>query len=117
MDFFDTLTTADIGDGRLRFGVVPYSSTANVGHILAEKDPDWLSDYTILPSRSPVIRYNWSGTNPPSSVITGTTINGAWENFLPISGFTSSDACSAVVAPADTKIGRASCRERVCQYV
>ena len=28
MDFFDTLTTADIGDGRLRFGVVPYSSTA-----------------------------------------------------------------------------------------
>src|SRR3546814_10633661 len=71
MDFFDTLTTADIGDGRLRFGVVPYSSTANVGHILAEKDPDWLSDYTILPSRSPVIRYNWSGTNPPSSVTTG----------------------------------------------
>src|SRR3546814_3636055 len=42
MDFFDTLTTADIGDGRLRFGVVPYSSTANVGHIIAEKDPDWL---------------------------------------------------------------------------
>src|SRR3546814_20904618 len=63
MDFFDTLTTADIGDGRLRFGVVPYSSTANVGHILAAKDPDWLSDYTILPSRSPVLRYNWSGTN------------------------------------------------------
>src|SRR3546814_14205220 len=66
------------------------------------KDPDWLSDYTILPSRSPVIRYNWSGTNPPSSVTTGTTTNGAWENFLPISGFTSSSACSAVVAPADT---------------
>src|SRR3546814_1395544 len=32
----------------------------------------------------------------------GTTTNGAWENFLPISGFTSSSACSAVVAPADT---------------
>src|SRR3546814_7976384 len=29
-------------------------------------------------------------------------IYGAWENFLPISGFTSSSACSAVVAPADT---------------
>ena len=71
MDFFDTLTTADVGDGRLRFGVVPYSSTANVGHILAAKDSDWLSDYTILPSRSPVTRYNWSGTNPPSSVTTG----------------------------------------------
>ena len=102
MDFFDTLTTADVGDGRLRFGVVPYSSTANVGQILIEKDSDWLSDYTILPSRSPIIRYNWSGTNPPSSVTSGTTTNGAWENFLPVSGFTNSTACSAVVAPADT---------------
>lgn len=102
MDFFDTLTTADVGDGRLRFGVVPYSSTANVGQILVEKNSDWLSDYTILPSRSPVIRYNWSGTNPPSSVTNGTTSYGAWENFLPISGFTSNSACSAVVAPADT---------------
>lgn len=102
MDFFDTLTNADVGDGRLRFGVVPYSSTANVGQILYEKNPDWLSNYTILPSRSPVIRYDWSGTNPPSSVTSGTTSNGSWENFLPISGFTSSAACSAVVAPADT---------------
>ena len=102
MDFFDTLTTADVGDGRLRFGVVPYSSTANVGAILREENPDWLSDFTILPSRSPVIRYDWSGTNPPTSVTTGTTTNGAWENFLPISGFTNSTACSAVVAPADT---------------
>ncbi|MFC3784888.1 Flp pilus assembly protein TadG [Sphingopyxis italica] len=102
MDFFDTLTTADIGDGRLRFGVVPYSSTANVGAILREENPDWLSDFTILPSRSPVIRYDWSGTNPPASVTTGTTVNGAWEDFLPISGFTNSTACSAVVPPADT---------------
>ncbi len=102
MDFFDTLTTADVGDGRLRFGVVPYSSTANVGSILYQKNPAWLSDYTILPSRSPVSRYDWSGTNPPSSVTSGTTTNGAWENFLPISGFTNSTACSAVVAPADT---------------
>lgn len=102
MDFFDTLTTADIGDGRLRFGVVPYSSTANVGAILSEKNPDWISDFTILPSRSPVMRYDWSGTNPPSSVTSGTTTNGAWEDFLPISGFTSSAACSAVVAPGDT---------------
>lgn len=102
MDFFDTLTTADVGDGRLRFGVVPYSSTANVGAILREENPAWLSDFTILPSRSPVIRYDWSGTNPPSSVTSGTTTNGAWENFLPISGFTNSTACSAVVPPADT---------------
>src|SRR3546814_17356002 len=94
MDFFDTLTTADIGDGRLRFGVVPYSSTANVGHILAEKDPDWLSDYTILPSRSPVIRFHWRGPNPPSSLFTSTTNNGAWDTFSPTSRFTNSHAFS-----------------------
>lgn len=52
MNFFDTLTTADVGDGRLRFGVVPYSSSANVGQILYAKNPDWLSNSTRLPSRT-----------------------------------------------------------------
>ncbi|MBA3941089.1 MAG: hypothetical protein C0520_07765 [Sphingopyxis sp.] len=102
MVFFDTLTQAEKGDGRLRIGMVPYSSSANVGRILLAEDPSWLSDFTLLPSRSPVIRYNWSGTNPPSSVTTGTTTNGNWEDFLPISGFTSSAACSGVTPPADT---------------
>lgn len=51
MDFFDTLTTADMGDGRLRFGVIPYSSSANVGKILYDKNPAWLADTTTLPSR------------------------------------------------------------------
>src|SRR3546814_14145068 len=38
-DFFATLTDADVGDdGQLRFGVVPYSSTVNVGQILRDAD-------------------------------------------------------------------------------
>lgn len=102
MVFFDTLTQAEKGDGRLRIGMVPYSSSANVGAILRAKNAAWLSDFTILPSRSPVTRYDWSGANPPSSVTAGTTVNGTWEDFLPISGFTSSAACSAVTPPADT---------------
>ena len=102
MVFFDTLTQAEKGDGRLRIGIVPYSSSANVGRILREKNPAWLSNFTVLPSRSPVIRYNWSGTNPPTSVTTGTTTNGAWSDFLPVSGFTSSAACSALTPPADS---------------
>lgn len=102
MVFFDTITQAEKGDGRLRIGLVPYSSTANVGRILRDEDPSWLSDFTLLPSRSPVTRYNWSGTNPPTSVTTGTTTNGTWNDFLPISGFTSSAACSALTPPADT---------------
>lgn len=60
VDFFDTLTNADIGDGRLRFGVVPYSSSVNVGQILVDKNPDWLVDVLRLPSRAPVTRDVWS---------------------------------------------------------
>lgn len=68
MDFFDTLTTADVGDGRLRFGVVPYSSTANVGAILYAKDPSWLSNTTRLPSRT---------AQPPSWINASTVNNGS----------------------------------------
>src|SRR3546814_3718075 len=51
-DFFATLTDADVGDdGQLRFGVVPYSSTVNVGQILRDADSAWLSESVTLPSR------------------------------------------------------------------
>lgn len=59
IDFFDTLTNADVGDGRLRFGVVPYSSSANVGAILYGKNPAWLADTVRLPSRKPVTKEVW----------------------------------------------------------
>mgnify|MGYP003575859678 CR=1 FL=1 len=50
-NFFTTLTSADVGDGRIRFGVVPYSSTVNVGKILRTADSSWLSTTVTLPSR------------------------------------------------------------------
>lgn len=50
--FFTTLTGAQIGDGQLRFGVVPYSSTVNVGGILSTANASWLSQTVSLPSRS-----------------------------------------------------------------
>lgn len=59
VDFFDTLTNADIGDGRLRFGVVPYSSSVNVGQILVTKNSNWLADTVWLPSRKPVTKEVW----------------------------------------------------------
>ena len=72
MDFFDTLTTADVGDGRLRFGVVPYSSAANVGHIIYAKNPAWLSNTTKLPSRTAQAP-SWINA---STVNNGSTTNG-----------------------------------------
>jgi Flp pilus assembly protein TadG len=71
MDFFDTLTTADVGDGRLRFGVVPYSSAANVGHIIYAKNPAWLSNSTRLPSRT---------AQAPSWINASTVNNGSATN-------------------------------------
>ncbi|MDR7058395.1 MULTISPECIES: TadE/TadG family protein [unclassified Sphingopyxis] len=49
--FFTTLTSADIGDGQLRFGVVPYSTTVNVGKILRDENTAWLSQTVTVPSR------------------------------------------------------------------
>lgn len=99
--FFDTMTSAEIGDGRLRFGVVPYSSTANVGAILMAKNSSWLSNNMLLPSRTPMMRYRWNNTTPPNTVTNGTTVNGSWSDVTPISGFSSS-TCSSVTPPGDT---------------
>lgn len=71
MSFFDTLTTAEVGDGRLRFGVVPYSSSANVGAILYAKNPSWLSNTTTLPSRE---------AQPPNWINASTVNNGSATN-------------------------------------
>lgn len=65
-NFFTTLTSADVGDGRIRFGVVPYSSTVNVGQILRTADATWLSQTVTLPSRRYNNKYydincNWKG--------------------------------------------------------
>lgn len=102
MDFFDTLTTAELGDGRLRFGVVPYSSTANVGDILRAKNSSWLSDNVLLPSRTPLYRIVWgNGSSSNGGSSDGTTTYGSWSNQSTVSGFDST-TCSQQTPPADT---------------
>lgn len=103
MDFFDTLANADIGDGRLRFGVVPYSSSVNVGSILYDKNPAWLSDTVLLPSRTPIYKLTWSS---PQSQQTGSTSNGPttygnWSNVSTVNGQNSS-SCGDLDPPPDT---------------
>ncbi|MBJ7438676.1 MAG: pilus assembly protein [Sphingopyxis sp.] len=103
MDFFDTLTTADVGDGRLRFGVVPYSSTANVGSILYAKNPAWLSDNVLLPSRTPVFKVVWGNatTEQSAEYTDGNTSYGDYENVSTVNG-QDSTSCGNLEAPADT---------------
>lgn len=103
MDFFDTLTTADVGDGRLRFGVVPYSSTANVGSILYAKNPSWLSDNILLPSRTPVFKVVWGNatTEQSAEYTDGNTSYGNYSNVSTVNGQTSS-TCGDLEPPSDT---------------
>ena len=72
IDFFDTLTSADVGDGRLRFGVVPYSSSANVGGLLLAKNSSWLADEVRLPSRTPKTKIVYTQTDYDESNVQDT---------------------------------------------
>ncbi len=82
IDFFGTLTDADIGDGRIRFGVVPYSSSVNVGGILMAKNPDWLADQVTLPSRVPnfTVTFGNASTEVSDIYTDGTTTAGSWSS-------------------------------------
>lgn len=107
MVFFKVMTDAEKGNGRLRIGVVPYSSTVNVGQILLEKNPDWLANSVTLPSRTP--KFNgWK----PGTTTTGAASNGTawvvtgkdWANVIPsktISG-KNKDTCGATPRPGNS---------------
>lgn len=104
MNFFDTLAAAAIGDGRIRFGVVPYNLNVNVGQLLVAADPEWINDEATLPSRRPEYSTTW-GTgvttfgNPYDGPI---SVSVDWEfNGGTISGYNSSN-CSTAPAPADS---------------
>ncbi|MBA4748594.1 MAG: hypothetical protein H2056_07775 [Sphingopyxis sp.] len=82
LNFFDTLTGAQIGDGRIRFGVVPYNFNVNVGSILTAADSDWLDDEVTLPSRTPVYTTTWgTGTTTYGTPYDGPITQGSsWTN-------------------------------------
>ncbi len=102
IDFFDTLTSADVGDGRLRFGVVPYSSTANVGRILLAKNSAWLADESQMPSRSPKLKpvYSNPQTVDDDDFTNGTTTFGTW-NAVNSTSYNQTQ-CGTQTPPADT---------------
>lgn len=84
--FFDTLdTAASGGNGRIRYGFVPYSSAVNVGQLLYDEDPSYLADTWTYQSREPVYRtvthQTLSGYEPPyytSDTGYSNIENGSW---------------------------------------
>jgi hypothetical protein len=73
-DFLDTMLKTT-GDGLLRLGVVPYSTTVNVGGVLK---PEWLSEQLTIPSRTVEVK---TETKPNCTRnCTTTTYNYTYEN-------------------------------------
>jgi len=107
IDFFKTLTDAQMGDGRLRFGVVPYSSSANVGQILYKKNPAWLADSVLLPSREPVTKDVWGNATTVVSedytatepVPDGGTQSPEWSNTGEYGNANTSSKCGNLAVP------------------
>ncbi|MBU0823512.1 MAG: pilus assembly protein [Alphaproteobacteria bacterium] len=109
MDFFDTLTGAEMGDGRLRFGVVPYSSSANVGQILYAKNPAWLADtITNYPSRTPIYRTEWgTGTTTTGDPSNGNASpSGNWSGYSNQSSSITQANCVIPTQPAGSPPGK-----------
>jgi Flp pilus assembly protein TadG len=119
IDFFDTLTNADVGDGRIRFGVVPYSSSVNVGQILYAANPDWLADQVTLPSRVPnfTVTFGNASTEVSDIYTDGTTTAGNWNSG---SNVDKSLCSSGATPPPDTTPTTGSnkpTRNQTAQYV
>lgn len=106
-NFYDTVATATQGsNARIRYAIVPYASTVNVGHELMALDPDYIADNWGYQTRVP--RYNKVETtgwaNPTYSSDDGysaESTTSSWYNNTKYSGSTKQADCQADL-PADT---------------
>lgn len=74
---------------RLRYGVVPYSSTVNVGRLVYDVDPSYIRSSSSYPSRVANFNTIVHAADPP------TTDAGAWEYYAGSSGAGSSSPTTA----------------------
>ncbi|OYW45211.1 MAG: hypothetical protein B7Z08_08710 [Sphingomonadales bacterium 32-68-7] len=103
--FFDTVHTATDGtNARIRYGFVPYSSTANVGKLLYDLDPSYLTDSITVPSLQ-LVNWNatpvatWTDTNP---TFTSATQVQNWTNISSQYPNPNGDTNCNAAKPADT---------------
>ncbi|WP_370030455.1 pilus assembly protein TadG-related protein [Qipengyuania mesophila] len=80
---------------RLRYGIVPYSSTVNVGRLLYAKDPSYIRSSVTVPSR--VANFNADVYTPQTP-----TSSGSWDYA---SGSYTSSACQSWVESSSTTGG------------
>lgn len=99
-NFYDTVDDAmSSSNARVRYAMVPYSSSVNVGQLIVDEDPDYLVDTYNIQSRA-WLRWGTATTTGSSSSTGSTTYGNSWTRITSPS-YTTSAACNAAL-PADT---------------
>jgi len=98
-NFYTTLKNASAGsNARIRYGFVPYSSSVNVGSLIAGIDPSYLADSMEIQSRRGIAWWNLVSTdNGPTNTRAGSTTN--WVRSG--SAFNNKSSCESAL-PSDT---------------
>lgn len=91
---------------RLRYGVVPYSSTVNVGRLVYAQDPNYMRNSTTVPSRVAKFDTAVYVAEPSTSV-------GEWQVY---NGTRTNSQCQAYVATGDSSGGTAPNPTTVTRY-
>lgn len=116
-NFYATLRTATgSGNARIRYAFVPYSTTVNVGRMLFDLDPAYLTNTTPVQSRVPVMKTvsvqvfdHWG--SPISSSKTSATENyppGNWTNYRTNTYYWYNSCVSALPAESWANSGAAT---------
>ena len=84
MTFYDTLAASADPSSRIRYGFVPYSSSANVGTLLPAS---YISDTVSYPSRKIVGDYVASSSNSTTTSTSKATCDGRAQSRNPSTGF------------------------------
>ncbi len=91
---------------RLRYGIVPYSSTVNVGRLIYGQNPTYMRSTTNVPSRV-------ANFNTPVYVEDGTTTTAGWQIY---SGTRTNAECQTYVNASDASSGTAPNPTTVTKY-
>lgn len=82
-NFYTTLKNASAGsNARIRYGFVPYSSSVNVGQLIAGVDPSYLADSMEIQSRRGIASWTLtSTTNSSSGPSASSSSYSAWSKY------------------------------------
>lgn len=78
-NFYDTVSKATTGsNARVRYGFVPYASSANVGKLIYDVNPAYIANSVTIPSREAQDQTGWDTAVYDSGTDYGEVNSGSW---------------------------------------